>query len=272
MSRMLNLIDAGWESVRFTARHGRRSDALTRATRLLARPDLPASVAAEAHRLAGELATNAERYAEARRHLRAAAALEPTHARTFYLWGVALDRDPDGCDRRAAQRFRRAAELETGTALYRAAFGRAAVRCGRTATGVRALLAAADAGAGDVSVVRPVIDGLIAAGRVKAARRVLTRARFLCPGDRELVGLWERVRFEAARRGQEQRARREVGGTTRHGLDAEFARDGGRVVLPFVRLAREGVAEKQPAGYVRRDVVSLPRPHFPRLMARKADR
>jgi hypothetical protein len=74
---MLNLIGAGWESVRFTAKHGRRTDALTQTTRLLAHPDLPALVAAEAHQLAGELLTEAEQYSAARRHLRAAAALEP---------------------------------------------------------------------------------------------------------------------------------------------------------------------------------------------------
>lgn len=270
MSRMLGLIDAGWRSIRSSAEHGRRFDALTSATRLLARPDLPASVAAEAHRLAGELHSEAERYSEARRHLRAAAALGPSCAKTFYLWGLAIERDPNGCDRRAALRFKRATELDATNHLYRAAFGRAAVYCGRAKLGVRELLATATAAPGDVSVLRVVVDGLIEAGKLNAARGVLTKARFLRPGDRELVSLGERVRFEAAR--SEQRKFREQRQTTRYRQDADFATDGGRVVLPFVRVMADGESKAGQGGEVRRDVLSLPRPHFPRLKTGKAER
>jgi tetratricopeptide (TPR) repeat protein len=265
---MLTLIDAGWASVRSSVTQGRRTDALTRLTRLLARPDVPTPVAADAHRLAGELLTDAEQYPEARRHLRAAAALEPTCARTYYLWGLAHERDPQGVDRRAALRFRKASNLEPHNALYRAAFGRAAVRCDVVKTGVRELLAAADAMPGDLPVIRVVTEGLLEAGRLGAARRVLTRAKFLCRDGvkaRELTALIERVRFEAAR--TEQREQR---GTTQHRQDAEFVKDGGRVVLPFIRVETETTAPA--GGIVRRDVVSLPRPHFPRLRVRKADR
>jgi hypothetical protein len=260
---MLTLIDAGWESVRTAAASGRRAETLSRVTRLLALPDLPASLAAEAHRLAGELYTEAERYSEARRHLRAAAVLEPSHARTFYLWGLAFEDDPHGCDRRAALRFRRASELEPGNQLYRAAFGRAAVRAGRTKLGVRALLAAGRGGA-DLGALRIAVDGLIEAGYVKTARGLVNSARFLHPGDRGLAALVERTRFEAARREQERRR------TTRHRQDAAFAKDGGRVVLPFVRV-EGGTRDSAGPGLVRRDVVSLPKPHFPRLRAGKGE-
>ena len=265
MSRMLNLIGAGWASVRFTAKHGRRTDALTQATRLLARPDLPALVAAEAHQLAGELLTEAEKYSEARRHLRAAAALEPNCARIFHLWGLTHELDPHGCDRRAALCFRRALSLEPGNALYRAAFGRAAVRCGRTKTGVRELLSAAKAAPAEVTVVAIVVEGLIEAGRLQTARRMATQSRFLNPGNRELSALWQRVRFEIARKKQSV-----CRGTTRYRQDADFATDGGRVVLPFVRVVAE-FEKRHGGGMVRHDVVSLPQPHFPRLRVRKAD-
>ena len=255
MSRTLTLIDAGWELVRSTAAHGRRSDALSRTARLLARPDLPASVAAEAHRLAGELLTDAERYSEARRHLSAAAALEPNCARGFHLWGLAQERDPHGCDRRAAIRFRRASELEPGNHLYRAAFGRAAVRCGLRKTGVRELLAAAEAAPGELKVIRVAVEGLVEAGKFMAARCILTQARFLCHANRELVVLEERVRFERARHSQKRsRGRR---GTTRHVQDAEFATDGGRVVLPLIRIAENATRRGR---NVPRDVVSFPKP------------
>lgn len=260
MSMMLSLINAGWESVRCAAAQGRRADALTHITQLLSRPDLPASLAANAHRLAGELSTEAERYPEARRHLRAAAALEPSSARTFYMLGLALERDPHGCDRRAAIQFRRASELEQVNCLYRAAFGRAAVRCGRTKTALRALLVAVRNAPGELPVLRVAIDGLLEAGAIKSAQRVLTQARFLKPNNRELMAMWERTRFETARREQ-----REQGGTTRHRQDAEHAKDGGRVVLPFVRLVGKPVESSDSDIGYRRDVVSLPQPHFPRL-------
>ena len=267
MSRMLTLIQAGWASIRSSVAQGRRTDALTRLKRLLVRPDVPASVAADAHRLAGELLTDAERYPEARRHLRAAAALEPNCARTYYLWARAQERDPLGCDRRAALGYRKASRLDPACALYRAAFGRSAVRCDCVKTGIRELLAAADAAPGDLEVIRVVVEGLLEADRPGTARRVLNRSSFLCRGAapvRELRLLSERVRFARAQR--EQRGER---GTTRHGQEAEFAREGGRVVLPFVRVATEGA--KRPGESVRRDVISFPRPHFPRLGSRKAD-
>jgi len=134
-------------------------------------------------------------------------------------------------------------------------------------TGVRELLAAADAAPGDLAVLRVAIDGLLEADRLQPARRLVIRASFLCRDVarmRELRALDERVRFAAARR--EQRGER---GTTRHRQDAEHARDGGRVVLPFIRIAR---ATTSNGSAVRRDVVSIPRPHFPRLRSRKADR
>jgi hypothetical protein len=268
MSRMLTLIQAGWSSIRFSAAQGRRTDTLARLSRLLSRQDVPTPIAADAHRLAGELLTDAEQYTNARRHLRAAAALEPLHARTYYLWALAHERDPHGCDRRAALRFFKAASLEPTNALYWACFGRAAVRCDRTKWGVCKLLRASDQAPGDLDVVRVVVDGLLEADRPGTARRVLNRAGFLCRNSaraRELRLLSERVRFAIARR--DQRGER---GTTRHGQDAEFARDGGRVVLPFIRVATETPAQK--GEQVRRDVISLPRPHFPRLLSRKADR
>jgi hypothetical protein len=97
---------------------------------------------------------------------------------------------------------------------------------------------------------------------------VITRARFLRPSDRELARLWDRVRFEAARKSQ-----LETGRATRHRQDAEFATDGGRVALPFVRVVAESPVRPADAGCgVRLDVVSFHRPHFPRLRVGKADR
>ena len=263
MSKTLALVHAGWDAARALARSGRRSAAVAQLRRLVALPGVPSPVLADARRLAGELLTDAGKYKEARRHLRAAAELEPTHARTHHLLGLAWERDPDGCDRRAAIRFKKAVACEPGNALYRAALGRAAVRCGKVRRGVRELIAAADQTPGDVAVVRVVVGGLTEAGRLKTARRVLLAARFLRPQCGEVAGLWNRLQFEAARVGQEDHRRKDAAGS---------AREGGVVLLPFLRIA--GVSRKPAGGRptTRRDVISLPRPHLARRRLHRADR
>ncbi|MCI0702266.1 MAG: hypothetical protein L0241_14380 [Planctomycetia bacterium] len=273
MSRTLTLIHAGWESVRMIAQRGQPANALDQLTRLLARPDVPAELAAEGHQLAGQLALALERYTIARRHLKVAATLAPECAETHYLRGQAWEDDPDGCDRRAAICFRKATAIEPTNPLYRAAFGRAAARCGKLRRGCREILEAAHESPGDVNVIRIAVSGLLDVGKPSDARRVLAKARFLCPGNRELAGLWERMKFETAR--LEQRKLVKIDAITRHAQDAQFATDGDRVYLPFVRLADDsstspnGKAGK--GGTVRRDLASFPRPHITRLHIRKAD-
>jgi hypothetical protein len=267
MSKTLTLVGAGWESVQSSAKHGRRADSIQRLRSLLAHPDLPMSVACKAHCLIGDLLVAGEQYAEARRHFRAAAGLAPTQAETFFQWGLAHERDPHGSDRHAAMRFRTASELEPKNQTYRAAFGRALVRCGRLKRGVCELLAAAQGATGDIEVIRVVVEGLIEARQVETARSIVNKARFQCfesVKERELIELQSRVRFESAR--CEQR------GTTRHEQDAEFAKDGGRVVLPFVRIAKgKENLESGSQSTRRRDVVSMPQPHLGRLRACRAD-
>src|SRR5579872_1003705 len=267
MSRTLSLIGDGWDSVRSMAAHGQSMDTLIRLRSLLARQDLPAPVACEAHRLAGELSIDADQYREARRHLRAAADIAPTHSETYYLWGIAFERDPHGCDRLAAKKFGKASELEPSNSVYRAAFGRAAVRSNRVKRGVRELLAAVDVSPGNVEVLTIAIEGLIEAREYGVAWRVVNQARFFrfdTAKNREVVALLERVRYESARCEQRE--------TRRQWQDARFATDGGRMVLPFNReVTKKGRSSKAQSGEsIRRDVVSLSKPHFPRLRKRRA--
>jgi tetratricopeptide (TPR) repeat protein len=219
--------------------------------------------------MAGELLVQAEQYREARLHLRMAAQIEPTHAQTYYFWGLAFERDPHGCDYQAAKKFGKAIKLAPEDPKYRAALGRAAVRSDRKKRGIRELHAAAGLAPGDVAVIRVVTEGLIEAGQLKMAGRVLNRARFLSfesSKDRELVALMERVWFESARCEQRE--------AKRHRQDADFARDGGRMVIPFIRKVKRtgGGTGPKTNGSTRRDVVSLPKPHFPRLRIGRADR
>lgn len=255
MSRTLSMVHGGWSAARELARRGRRSQALAALRRLLSRTDVPAAVAADAHRLAAELLIDRERFGAARRHLAAARTLEPQNARTFYLAGLASEQDPAGDDRRAAARFKAAAVLEPANPRYRAAFGRAAARAGLVNAGARALVEATELAAGDLNVLRVAVDGLLEAGKAATARRVVVKARFLRPGCATVAGMWNRVRFEAAR--QTQRSHRGV-------QDAHAARDG-RPLLPFVRVVREEAPAAD--GGWRHDVLSLPRPHLARLRA-----
>lgn len=262
MSMTLSLVTAAWDSIQAAAKQGRNADALHQTRQLLALPDLPTSLATQAHRLAGEISLDCERFADARRYLRAAAALTPGCAYTAHLFGTAFERDPQGCDRRAAVAFRRATKLDPSNCLYRASFGRAAVRCGKSKLGRRALLQAAKGAPSDLTVLRVAVEGLLEAGAVRAANRALSRAQFLLPMSRALSVLRERVRFAEARKNQ-----RDQGRTARHRQDADIATDGGRAVLPFVRVL---TCESTAAGtevLVRRDVVSFPRPHFPKFRA-----
>ena len=267
MSRTLTLIQTGWESARAAAERGRTSDALAQLERLLARPDVPADIRRDGTRLAAEVALDVGQFAAARRHARAAVALDPADAHAPFLLGRAWEEDGNGCDRRAAVAFRKAVRLDGTDPVLRAAFGRAAGRCGKVRLGAREMVAAAGQSPGTVEVVRGVVRGLLELGRAAAARRVLATARFLNPRSGELVALGEQVRFEAARRGQ----RRQMRGATRQAQDAQFARDGDRVLLPFVRIA-DGTGTPRPGAAVRADVVSFPRPHLGQLRRGKVDR
>lgn len=256
MSRTLPWAREGWNAVRTLARVGRTTEALSRLKHLVAAAELPASDAADAHRLAAEILLNTERFAAARRHLRAALAIEPGNAETCYLVGRSYEEDPEGRDDRAARWFRKAMALAPA-AKYSAAFGRAAVRCGRVRSGIKALQNAAANAPGDLAVLHVVVEGLIEAGNLNEARRAITLARFLCPGDKELDRLDANTRFEMARRRQ------------RKAQDATTAREGGFISLPFVRLVG-GETRTSTSGTIRRDLLSRPRPHFNRL--RQTDR
>jgi Flp pilus assembly protein TadD len=249
MSRTLSFFDRAWAAAREHAKAGRRADAVALLTNLLARPGLPGPVAAKAHRLAGRSHLLAERYARARRHLRAAAKLEPGDADTQYRLGLAYENDPYGCDRRAARRFRKAAALDRTNARYWAAFARAAARCGADAAAVRAADTAAGLAPGYAPVLAVVAEALTAAGRADRAVAMIGKARFAAPGDAAVAGLWDRVRFAAAAAGQRPAGPR---------------RATNPAVLPFVRVAGGAVGGR----VVRRDVASAAVPHVGRLTVR----
>lgn len=259
MSPRLALVGCGMDVARLYARKGRRNDARRQALQLLRRSDLTVAEAADAQRVVGEIELDSECFAKARKHLRSSLALEPEHARTWFLAGLAYERDPHGDDRRAACCFRKAAKLATENATYRAAFGRAAIRCGHLKRGVRELMLCTEAALKDAGLLEVVVEGLLEAGKVNAANRIVTQARFSCPGASGIRRLQDRVRYESARRGQ-----RRASSTQDAGPDTDV----GVRLLPFLRVVRSDTGGKTPPANVRQDVASFPRPHLPRLRSR----
>jgi len=168
--------------------------------------------------------------------------------------------------------FKKATVFDASNPLYRASLGRAAARCGKMSFGAREMLRAVE-GASDLATVRVAVSGLLEVGKADAARRVVAAARFVQPAHRELAAMWQRVKFEAARLDQRAAAKKE---NARYAQDAQFATEGDRVTLPFLRLADDTDASKagrgMAGGTVRHDAASFPRPHLARLAVRKADR
>jgi len=243
MSRMLTFTQDGWSVAKRFARIGRRIEALKHLNRLLVCPDLPVGIAGEARRLAAEIELERQRFGAARRHLKAALGLEPNEAEIYYLIGRSFEEDPEGADERALRWYRKALSLSPSSAHYSAALGRAAIRCNHVTFGTTHLSKAAEEAAGDLTVIRIVVEGFLEAGNTGEARRVITRSRFLCPG-RVLDQLDQRTRFEDARRSQRRKQ------------EAPIATDGEVRSLPFLRVV---------GGSVRRDMGSRPTPHLQRL-------
>jgi Flp pilus assembly protein TadD len=246
MSRTLSLLDAAWASARDLADAGRRADAHAILQQLLARRDLPPGLAFKAHRLSATLALEADQYRSARRHLIAAAKLEPTDAETQYQLGVAFEDDPYGCDERAARRFRRATRLDPDTATYWASLGRAAMRTNRDRAGLKAIRRAVALAPTDTAVLTIAIEALRDAGRARLAWKVVCRARFLAPTNADLRKLWERVKFDLAC--SQQKAPRPLGA----------------LVLPFVCVVSRGGESRR----IRRDAGSNAGPHLGRFRVR----
>ena len=259
MSRMLTLVQSGWSCVQDLARAGRSREALSGVKLLLARADFPLEFRTDAHKLAAELLLENEDYALARTHLRAARLDRPEDAGIHYLMGLAHETDPTGSDRKALASFRKSTAIAPADATYRAAFGRAAIHCDRVAVGLRSLLAAAELAPTDVDVIRTVVEGLIVAGKLGTAGRVVDRARFRQPANRELVRLGDRVRFETARRQQNKRRRQ----------DAPLVTDGDSAFLPFIRRSDSVGSSGFRSGVIRRDAFSISAPHFARVRAER---
>jgi tetratricopeptide (TPR) repeat protein len=271
MSRTLSLVETAWDVIQLLVARKQYRTALRQLMRLLARPDVPETLIADAHRLAGRLALELEQYPVARRYWKAVVERAGDSAEAYYAIGRAWEEDPEGCDRRAMRAFRRALKHEPANPIYRAAYGRSAARCGHVRHGTRHMLAAAQQAENDLAVIRVIVPGLLEIGQAGQARRIVAKARFLTPGNAELAALWAWVKFEEARSAQRScRGFQRPDGVARMAKDARFAMDGVRTIVPLLQVV--GTTPPRPDNGWRRDAVSCPRPHIAYLSFRKADR
>ena len=264
MSRMLifPFADSAIASARVLFQLGRTSEALSRLQAVLHQERLSADTAFAVHQLAGEIALDSERFARARKHFRQALRIRPGHAESYFLLGLAEQKDPLGCDRRAAIYFRQAFRLTPDRAEYQAAFGLAVLRCRSVPQGLKHLRRAFQKSPEKIFVLETLVDGFIEAQRPERCRALLTQARFAGVAPVVIDRLESRLRFEMARKQQEWQLRR--------------SRNYGEPrLLPFLRVESESGSSTRTGnftgGIVRRDVASWPSPHFGRSPTHRAE-
>lgn len=251
MSRTLifSFADSAIASARVLFHLGRTSEALHRLQAVLQQKNLSLETAFAGHRLAGEIALDAERYALARKHFRRALRLSPGDAESYFHLGLAQQQDPLGSDYRAARCFRKALSLAADRADIQAAYGLALIRCRKVAAGLKNLRHAFEKAPQQIFVLERLVDGFIEARRPEQCRPFLTQARFLGVARTVIEQLQARLQFEEARIQQQKQKRR-------------FPESGG--ILPFLRVAAESttVTGTSHGGVVRRDSASWACPHF----------
>jgi len=236
---------------RFTAL-GRATDARAALRRLLRQPDVSLKAKAEAHELLGEIELARGRFRRARRHFATAVGLQPFVARTYLRYAAAVEADPDADPRKARAALRRAIDIDPAEPGYWTALGRLELRSGNRRRTVRAFRRAARLNPDSTAVLAEIVDGLVAAGREREARCVLTAARFRAPRDLGIVQLYNQFRFDCLRRRQ-----------ARLGRDHDEA-----AILPFPeRTVAPASGDASPV-VIRVDQRSRPRPHILRLMSR----
>lgn len=195
MSRTLSLLDGGMATAATQYLTGRTTRAASTLALLRGGADTPAD-AVRVLKAAAAVAASDEKYRRARKLLRDALAFAPTDAGLWFEMGRAYEDDPHGCDRKAARRYKKAAQLNANEPKFKATLGRAMVRINEVGRGVRQLCRAADAAPTDADVLGVVAEGLREAGRADLAFKLLSKARFLAPTDRGIEHLWARAKFD----------------------------------------------------------------------------
>jgi Tfp pilus assembly protein PilF len=256
MSRKLNLVDHLLTTGRKLQEMGREQDARRIFGRLANLSELPAAIAEETQVRLAELNLKQHQFRRARRHLTAALAHRPNHARYHHLLASALDTDSRGDPGCAAEHYRRSLDLDPNQPRCLGEFGLLALRLGQPEEGLEALRRAVELTPDDPEVVGNLVEGLRQEGLLDEARVALRCAIFRNPRNPHFRKLKNDFEF------QQLRQRQRLG--QRLGADGQSTEDG-PVLLPFVRPGPDSAPPAAGRKSVRRDGAAPPgAPHFPR--------
>lgn len=186
----LNVHTVLLRKARILAHLGRPQDALNNLTRLLTMRKISRQVVRRARTLMGELHLNAERFRSARRALREALKIDPEHARSRYLLGLAIERDINAEPKHAVRHFRAVLRAKPNHPRTLAALGRVAFRLNRVGLALKYLRQAHALRPDDQSILESYCDVLYQEERFAEARKVLIAVRFRKPNDQVITRLW----------------------------------------------------------------------------------
>jgi Flp pilus assembly protein TadD len=209
---------------------------------------VPTPVQADAHRLLGRLALDAQNFRRARRHYRTAIRLRPFYPEAYFGYALAVEADSEADARKERAALRRAVAINAGEPRYWTALGRACLRTGDPTAARRAFRRAARLRPDDVATLGEIVDGYLTLGRPDEAQAMLQAARFRCPRDIGLGCLWDRFRFDRLR--TEQAAGR---------------RAAPAAILAFPGRVGESTAAVRTPAILRADRASRPGPHLLRM-------
>ncbi len=227
---------------------GRNHDALRYLGRLAGFRDLEPEVAERTQISLAEIYLARRHFHKARRHLTAALAHQPNHARYHHLMAMAWAADEKGDRRRAADHYRQALRLDPDQPVCLSEFGLLALEIGQTQEGFDCLFRAVELAPDDPMVVGRLAEGLVQEDRIEEARRVLQAALFRNSRDPRFRKLWNDFQFQQLQC-EQQRGRAAAGANSA---------DQGPTLLPFVRVVPQSDAVPGPATIIRCDAPAPP--------------
>jgi len=251
MSKTLNLFAQLLAAGQTLRAVGRPDEARRRLSSLLALADVPAEVATDAHRLMGEIHHEQENYAHARKHLKLALRETPDDAEIRFLLAEAMAADEAACWASARKHYRVAIAAQPTNARYLCGYANLAVLLGNEALALRLFRRAVKVAPADLDALEGLTDMLCGMLQFAEAEAALRKARFQLSRNARLEQMLADVQFDRVH------ARQSSAGVLPDADEATF--------LPF------DTTTPRTSAIVRRDRVSRPTPHLPRLMAFRPD-
>jgi tetratricopeptide (TPR) repeat protein len=203
MGMTLNFIEMLLESGRHLHEIGRNAEALAVLTRLADFRKLPANIIEQIQALFADIYLQKEDYVKARRHLTAALAIRPLHAKYHYQMAIAIEEDDRADLNRAGMYYERAVEFDSGNAGYWADYGCYLLDAGQRQAGLKAIRKAYTLGIDEPEIVGQVAQALRQEERHDEAGVRVRAAFFRSKGDDRFRRLWQEHLFQKIRAQQQ---------------------------------------------------------------------